>query len=139
MLPLAMEFEDEEALAEARKAMDGDEGQGSQPREFQFACELSLVPADGSRGKAIARENDEIALFRLGGHVHAISNLCPHELSPLLAFGDVDLDACTVACPLHGWTFDIRTGQRIGGGGDVPVYDVCVEAEAVWVSTESRA
>ena len=129
-----MQFEDEEALDEARREMNAEEAGGAESREFLFACEMSQLAADGSRGKEVFREHDEIALFRFGERVHAISNICPHELSPLLASGSVDREACTVSCPLHGWTFDIATGRQVGGSSGVAVYDVRVEGEEIWVS-----
>jgi nitrite reductase (NADH) small subunit len=49
----------------------------------------------------------ELAIFRIEGDVFAIDNHCPHRGGPL-AEGDVT--GCVVYCPLHAWSFDLRTG-----------------------------
>jgi nitrite reductase/ring-hydroxylating ferredoxin subunit len=52
----------------------------------------------------------ELALFRLGGEIRAIDNVCPHSGGPL-ALGSVSEGI--VACPWHGWTFDIQSGRGV--------------------------
>ncbi len=126
---------DEEALEAARRELNGDVGKEPLPQEFEYACLISEIPADGRRGKIIVRERDEIALFILEGEVWAISNICPHEMSPVLGAGFINKDELTVTCPLHGWVFDIPSGKIIGQSGSVPVYEVKLEGEEVWVAT----
>jgi nitrite reductase/ring-hydroxylating ferredoxin subunit len=135
---------DDEALEAARRELNG-EGPETSLRPFVYACELSEIPADGLRGKSVACDGDEVALFRLRGRVFAISNICPHEMSPLLAAGLVDREACTVACPLHGWTYEIETGRQVAGSGGVPLvescagvatYEVRLIGDEVWVESE---
>jgi nitrite reductase (NADH) small subunit len=69
-------------------------------------CRLADLPEQGGALFEVAGE--EVALFRVGELVHAISNACPHRDGPL-AFGD--LRGTTVFCPLHAWGFDLRTGR----------------------------
>ena len=127
---------DEEALEEARRELNGGEPRG--PRAFIYACKLSEIPPNGSRGKVIECEYDEIALFLLRGQVYAISNICPHESSPVLASGYINKEALVVACPLHGWAFDIPTGRMIGGGGSIPTYEVKIVDDEVWVEEPEK-
>ena len=61
----------------------------------------------------------------MGGEVFAIKAVCPHRGGPL---ANGRLDGHVVACPWHGWTFDVRTGQPDHGGGH------CVTAYAVTVA-----
>ena len=126
---------DDEALEAARRELNGEVADG--PTLFEFACLRSEIPLD--KGKLIVRESDEIALFRLDGRVYAISNICPHEMSPLIAAGAVDVEAKTVTCPLHGWIFSILTGKQVGASGGLPIYAVRVEGEEVWVSERPNA
>jgi nitrite reductase/ring-hydroxylating ferredoxin subunit len=121
---------DDEALEAARRELNREEPEG--PTLFELACLLSDIPSD--KGKLIVRESDEIALFRLNGSVYAISNICPHEMSPLIAAGAVNVGAQTVTCPLHGWIFSIPTGKQVGASGGIPIYAVKIEGEEVWVS-----
>lgn len=53
----------------------------------------------------------EIALFNLGGEVHAIDNNCTHVGGPLC---EGEISGSEVICPWHGAAFDIRTGRAIG-------------------------
>ena len=121
---------DEDLLETARRELAGG---ATAPREFQFACALSEIPPAGGRGKVIRYEDTEVALFHLTGEIFAISHICPHELSPLLAAGTVNCQARTVTCPLHGWTFGIDTGKRTDGPGATPAYDVRIESGEVWI------
>jgi NAD(P)H-dependent nitrite reductase small subunit len=121
---------DEALLEAARRELNGEI---NSPREFEFACNLSEIPSNGRRGKVAILDGAEVAIFNLSGEIFAISNICPHEMSPLLAAGFVDGEARTVACPLHGWTFEIATGKLMGASGSVPVYDVKVEVGEVWL------
>ena len=72
-----------------------------------FALKLNDVP-DG--GAIIVRPNPHLSLavFRTDRRVYAVEDRCPH--GPVsLAHGTVE--GCYVRCPLHGLTFDVRTGE----------------------------
>jgi len=121
---------DEESLADARSEMEGPQ---PSPKTFIYACKLKDIPKNGSRGKVIFCDNDEVAVYRFGEKIYAISNICPHQLSPLLSEGYIDKEALTVACPLHGWTYHIPTGKSLIGSGSVPSYEVRLDGEEVWI------
>jgi len=65
------------------------------------------IPA-GS-GKPVEIGGRRVALFNHGGTYFAIDDQCPHRGGSL---GEGILAAGEVACPWHGWTFDVRTGQN---------------------------
>ena len=50
----------------------------------------------------------EVALFNVDGVFYAIENFCPHKGYPL---ADSRLYRNTVECDLHGWRFDVRSGE----------------------------
>jgi nitrite reductase/ring-hydroxylating ferredoxin subunit len=79
---------------------------------YAMAADLASVPSD--RGLLVRLAGNEIALFRVGHQVFAIDNACPHAGGPL---ADGALEEGCVTCPLHGWTFDVATGARIGTKG----------------------
>ena len=57
-------------------------------------------------------DGKEIAVFRCrSGNVFATSAECPHRGGPL-ADGLVGGDK--VICPMHGFAFDLRTGEAVG-------------------------
>lgn len=72
-------------------------------------------------GRSVRVDGHRVAIFRLPGGWAAIDHECPHRDGPL-ADGIV-ADTC-VSCPLHGWRFDLRTGERVGGEGRVATYAV---------------
>lgn len=66
----------------------------------------------------------EVVVFRQDGHFYALLNRCPHRGAPLCkgrfianitsdAVGEYDFhgENRLLACPWHGWEFDIATGQ----------------------------
>lgn len=61
---------------------------------------------EGAR-KTVQVGDDEIALFNVGGCLYAVENRCPHRGGPL---GEGDLQGHVLYCPLHAWSFDLRTG-----------------------------
>ena len=69
----------------------------------------------------------EVALFRDGDRVFALGNTCLHT-GGALGEGLV-IDGCAV-CPWHGWQYDLETGRRRPGIGElgVPTYAMRVEA-----------
>jgi nitrite reductase/ring-hydroxylating ferredoxin subunit len=78
---------------------------GGAANGFVRVASLGEVPAD--RGLAVTIGGREIALFRVGTKVHAIDNSCLHEGGSL---ADGELQGKVVACPWHGWRFDVSTG-----------------------------
>ena len=60
-----------------------------------------------TRGRVVRAGDREIALFRQGGRVFALDNVCLHTGGPL-GEGEVE-DGCAV-CPWHGWRYELETG-----------------------------
>jgi nitrite reductase/ring-hydroxylating ferredoxin subunit len=86
-----------------------------------------------------------IGVFRVGDTFYAINNHCPHMGGPLCLGrtkpwlrsgrpGEFVLDEqeALLACPWHGWEYDLATGQSFLGPGEAPVrtYAVSVEPAA---------
>jgi nitrite reductase/ring-hydroxylating ferredoxin subunit len=71
----------------------------------------------------------EVGIVRWDGEVYALANICVHQRGPLCrgtlaarldapAPGSMELDdgSPVLACPWHGWEFDVRTGRAIWDG-----------------------
>jgi len=72
-----------------------------------------------------------IAVANVGGDYHAISNVCAHAEGPL---GEGTLDGHVVACPYHGWQFDVRDGSCLTNPqGRIASYPVRLVGDAVCV------
>ena len=54
------------------------------------------------------KDGTQVALFNVGGSFHAVENFCPHKGYPL---ADSRLYGNIVECDLHGWRFDVRSGE----------------------------
>ena len=95
----------------------------------RIACRLSDL-AEG-RGTLVRVAGRELALFRLGDEVLALDNACPHRGGPL-AFGDQR--GALVHCPVHAWSFHLRTGRCAEvPGASVRIYRVRVQGDRVRV------
>jgi nitrite reductase (NADH) small subunit len=62
------------------------------------------------RGRMVSVDGRDVALFRLGQEFFAIDNSCLHRGGPLCE-GFIDDEVVT--CPLHGWSYEIRTGTMV--------------------------
>ena len=70
------------------------------------ALSTDELPTDDVKGLAVAGR--DIAIYTVGGEVHATDNLCTHGHARLC---DGFLDGHEIECPLHQGRFDVRTGQ----------------------------
>ncbi len=85
--------------------------------------------AQGGR-KIVEVEGREIALFNLGNKYYAFENICPHQAGPV-GEGEIS-DGDTIACPLHEWRFNIKTGLSPDFQGiAVKTFQVRVENENI--------
>ncbi len=77
----------------------------------------------------------QIALYNLGGTIHATSNICTHQYA-LMSDGYVEDD--WVECPLHQAKFDIATGKALSDPATVPlqVYPVKIEQNRIFINID---
>ncbi len=87
-----------------------------------------------SGGKRVRIEGIDFALFLIEGNVYAVQNDCPHQHFSMLHEGE--LRECVVTCPMHGWSFDLRTGRAVRGNGRLKRHDVKVINDEVWIDLE---
>ena len=91
---------------------------------------LDEVPA--GQPKIVELDGVRVVLSRVGDAVYACGDVCTHRGGPL---GEGKLTGTRLACPWHGWMFDVRTGRCVlpSRGASVPSYPVRVEAGEVLV------
>jgi nitrite reductase/ring-hydroxylating ferredoxin subunit len=93
---------------------------------------LSRFP-DGER-RIVEVGGRSIGVFRVGESFYGIRNRCPHQGGPLClghVLGDavadgpgsvrISDDPLRIACPWHGWEYDLRSGQSFMGGATAGV------------------
>lgn len=74
---------------------------------------LNEIPV--GEGRAYAVDGEQVAVFHLrDGTVRALQAICPHRGGPL---ADGLIDGAVVVCPLHGYSYDLVTGEETANGG----------------------
>jgi NAD(P)H-dependent nitrite reductase small subunit len=98
--------------------------------ELVRVCAVAELPPGRSRVVYFDEER-QVAIFNVDGELLAVTNICPHQHSPVIAEGMIE--DCTVTCPLHGWAYDLHSGRALGGGARLRTYHVRVVDDAIYV------
>jgi nitrite reductase/ring-hydroxylating ferredoxin subunit len=74
----------------------------------------------------------QVALYVIGGEVHATDNICTHAFACL---SDGYLEDGIIECPLHAGRFEVKTGKALGAPvtQDIAVYPIKIEGDDVLV------
>ncbi|KAM3418427.1 hypothetical protein BST61_g4416 [Cercospora zeina] len=95
----------------------------------------------------------QILAFQYRDTIHAIDHSCPHQNFPLSKASLYDIEdfgivlSAGIACPKHGWSFDVNTGQSDRGGYKLGIWEVEVRGgengfgeveEEVWVRRKEK-
>tara|TARA_A100001037_G_scaffold278966_1_gene280326 strand:- start:1512 stop:1874 length:363 start_codon:yes stop_codon:yes gene_type:complete len=112
-------------------------------------CDVSELPP-GER-KIVELDGNSIGVFNIEGNYYAASNKCPHAGGPvctgrvghelLAEFTGVGLRVkeyfgpnIVLACPWHGWEFNLETGAHLGDSKiTLPLYEVTVQDNKIFV------
>lgn len=80
---------------------------------------------------------EEIAVYRIGGKLHATHNVCTHEYACL---SDGYIEGEFIECPLHQGLFHIPTGKAQGAPVtvDVRVFEVKEEGGEIFVDVPEK-
>jgi len=107
---------------------------------------------DGDR-KIIDVNGRSVGVFRIGDTFYAMRNLCPHHhgplclgrihqrpISPVPGVFEMSDGVPYIACPWHGWEYDLETGQSWLGPGHVDArrYDIAIEPGNQVLEEEER-
>src|SRR5690349_13038116 len=85
---------------------------------------LALIPR--GEGRLFNIGGQQVAIFHARtGAVYATQAACPHRSGPL---ADGLLGGSILVCPLHGWKFDLTTGEPMLGTCSVATYPVHLTA-----------
>jgi 3-phenylpropionate/trans-cinnamate dioxygenase ferredoxin component len=99
---------------------------------LQRVCAFSELPAGG-----VKRIDDPpIAVFNVEGKLFAISDICTHAEASL---SEGQVEGEIVECPLHGATFDLRTGEALTPPAFEPVqtFPVVVQEDEIYVEVDA--
>ena len=84
-------------------------------------AEIAVAPLEElppGTHRLVETETLSLGVYNCGGRLFAIEDRCSHDDGPL-CHGLWDVELCTVVCPRHGATFDIRTGDAL----TLPAYE----------------
>ena len=72
-------------------------------------ADLNTLPP--GKSACVVFGEERVALFNVGGTVHAIADTCSHRGGPL---SEGEIEGTAVTCPWHGASFDLQTGAALG-------------------------
>ena len=78
-------------------------------------------------------DGSDLAIYNVDGEFYATENSCPHKGAPL---SDGTMCGHIVECGLHGWQFDVRSGECLTVPERIKTYCVKVEEGLVKVEIE---
>jgi nitrite reductase (NADH) small subunit/3-phenylpropionate/trans-cinnamate dioxygenase ferredoxin subunit len=81
----------------------------NKPMMLKFVTVATIDQIPPGTGRTVEVHGVWIALFNVDGTFYAVDNTCPHAGGPI---GEGHLTGEVVECPWHGWTFNVRTGER---------------------------
>jgi nitrite reductase/ring-hydroxylating ferredoxin subunit len=116
--------EDEQMMTERQARLDSprssyDEGPRILGTLAEIRAQLPLMIQFGGR---------EFRIVEVDGALIAHATICPHRLGPL---ANASVESGVIECPWHGYRFDIRTRECLGGGQ-------CVLAPAPKISIDEK-
>ncbi len=113
------------------------------PHKHPVAKVVEIPP--GER-KIVEVDGRSIGIFNVNGTFVAVLNVCPHEAGPVCR-GRVSgttlpsqpgefhwgREGEILACPWHGWEFDLLTGKALADKRRLRLYPVTVEDDVILV------
>jgi len=86
---------------------------------------VRLEELTAGRPRLIEVNGKRVVLARVGDAVYACADACAHRGGPL---SEGKQSGTRLACPWHGWHYDVRTGQCVfpGRGASVATYPVSI-------------
>ena len=102
----------------------------TEPGSFRAVAKVDDVPP--KKPLCLTVDGHAIALCRFKDEIYCVENLCSHAMA---TFDDGRIRGFRIMCPLHGGTFDVRSGEACGAPARLPIrsYPVRVEGGEVLV------
>lgn len=118
-------------------------------------CDVEDLPPDEKT--YIEIQETLVCVRNVDGEYYAIQNECAHQGGPLCQgkvqpelvgefvgpgerVNEHQGDRSVVACPWHGWEYDLQTGKHLGVDDiSVTTYEVAVKEDAVYVEKSASS
>jgi nitrite reductase/ring-hydroxylating ferredoxin subunit len=75
-------------------------------------------------------DGDHLAVYNVDGEFYATEDFCPHKGAPL---SEGVLCGHVIECGLHGWQFDVRSGECLTVRETIQTYPLQIEDGAISV------
>jgi nitrite reductase/ring-hydroxylating ferredoxin subunit len=98
-------------------------------KEFVKIAKMQDIPE--KEGQRFDVDGLDIVVFKINGEIFVINNLCPHQHAPVLFEGG--LNGYALSCPLHGWVFDLKSGQSSNGQSKLKKYPHKLDDEDILI------
>lgn len=109
--------------------------------KFIKICSVSEIPNNRRGVRFELDDGSEIAVFKVNGKVHVVSNICPHNHSTVMYEGYIDEDLY-LACPIHGWQFHLETGEVPAGctglSAKLEIYNTKIENDEIYIEHKKK-
>jgi nitrite reductase/ring-hydroxylating ferredoxin subunit len=96
-------------------------------------CPAGALP-QGTLRRVTLANGSELALYNIDGEYYATDNSCPHRGA---ALSDGAVIGHIVECSLHGWQFDVRTGECLTVREKIKTFEVRVVEGMIGVVVEN--
>ena len=96
-------------------------------------CFADALP-QGTLRRLTLSNGCELALYNIDGECYATDNFCPHRGA---ALSDGKVIGHIVECSLHGWQFDVRTGDCLAVAERIKTFEVRVVEGMINVVVEN--
>ena len=101
---------------------------------FESVTAANMQVAEG-RVTTVLVKNKKICVARTKEGLFAVNDKCPHN-GASLGNGFCTADG-SVVCPVHRYSFDLKTGRATSGGGDAArTYPIEIRDDGVFIGFE---
>jgi len=76
-------------------------------------------------------DGSELAVYNVNGEYYATENFCPHRGARLT---EGVLCGHVIECGLHGWQFDVRSGECLTVQDRIKTYSILVEDDLIKIA-----
>lgn len=106
----------------------------SDKKNFIKICKLSDIPE--KKGIRFEIDDHDLAIFKIDGEVFVITNICPHNHTAQMFNGH--LIGYAISCPVHGWKFDLRTGETLNNNSRIKTYETKIEDDFLFINLPKK-
>jgi nitrite reductase/ring-hydroxylating ferredoxin subunit len=96
------------------------------PKTFELGGIDDLRP--GACVRFELPDGDELVVYNVDGEFYATENSCPHRGAPL---SEGTMCGHIIECGVHGWQFDVRTGECLTVPDRIKTHAVSLENDVL--------